>query len=71
MQSIVQDPKSYAEAMQCPNADAWSDSMQTELDLLEKYKVYEEVDRPKDRKVVGSRWVYKTKFGPVGELDRR
>ena len=63
------DPKTYEEAMTTDKAK-WRDAMMMEMQSLKKNDVWNLVKLPKDRKVIGSKWVYKTKVTPEGEVDR-
>ena len=62
------DPRSYAEAMACPDAAEWEMACEAEKRAFEHMGVYEVVPRPKGRKVVGSRWVFRIKRGPDGTV---
>ena len=44
--------------------------MQEEYDSLLENKTWEVVDRPKDRKVLTGRWVFKRKLGSNGQIAR-
>ena len=44
--------------------------MQEEIDVIEKNKKWELVDRPQDKKVIGVKWVYKVKHNPDGSTQR-
>lgn len=48
----------------------WMDAMQEELSMIEKNKTWELVDRPLNRKVIGVRWVFKTKLNPDGSVNK-
>ncbi|KMQ84359.1 retrotransposon ty1-copia subclass [Lasius niger] len=52
------DPKSAKVALAAPEADEWRVAMRV-------------VDRPKDRKVIGCRWVLRTKLIVDGLIERR
>ena len=56
-----QTPTSYVSAMRLPDAPFWKGATEAELKTLEANDTYTLVDRPKNRKVIGSRWVYKLK----------
>jgi len=45
----------------------WRRAMQAEIDSLTSLKTYEIVDRPKDRKVIPTRWVYAKKDAKHGK----
>ena len=68
--SVYDDPYTYKEAMSSPDAPEWQAACIEELRALEHMKVYEVVDRPKDRKVVASKWVFRTKRNSEGEITR-
>lgn len=62
------DPRTYAEAMMRPDATEWEAACEAEKRVFEHMGVYEVVPRPKGRKVVGSRWVFRIKRGPDGAI---
>jgi Reverse transcriptase (RNA-dependent DNA polymerase) len=53
----------YTEAMACPDATDWDAACEDELRTFQQMGVYEVVPQPKDRKVVGSKWVFCVKHG--------
>lgn len=61
------EPGTFHEAMNHPDADLWYTAMTEELKIFEK--IGEEVECPHDHKVVDSKWVYKIKHGPHGEIE--
>src|SRR5207248_1558678 len=64
------DPESYEEAIASHNRERWQQAMDEELDSHDENKSWELVARPKDRKVLRGRWVYKTKLGLDGKVAR-
>lgn len=38
--------------------------------MIRKYKTWELVERPKDRKVIGVRWVFRTKLNADGSINK-
>ena len=44
--------------------------MEKELQALELNHTWEVVDLPKGKKPIGSKWVYRVKYKPNGEVDR-
>ena len=48
----------------------WVNAMEKEMESLHTNEVWDLVELPKDRKVVGSKWVYKTKRSANGTLER-
>ena len=60
-------PKTYKQAVTCPDADYWKAAMDDEICSLYKNKTYEIVTLPEDKHVVGGRWVYAVKAQPDGK----
>ena len=67
--NIAQDPRNYQEAMS-KDKSKWQKAMETEFCSLQKHAVWDLVSLPEGRKVVGSKWVYKTKTSPEGRIER-
>ena len=63
-------PQNFREATTGPDADQWWKAMNEEIAMLQKRGTWKLVDRPKGRKVIGSRWTYAIKYGPDGEILR-
>lgn len=63
----VEELKSFDDALSHPE---WFDAMKTEIDSLRDHDVWELVELPKDRKLVGSKWVFKVKRNADGSLER-
>ena len=64
------DPKTYAEAMKRPDADLWDAACEVEKKSFEIMGVYDVVPRPKNRKILGSKWVLRIKRGPDGAIQK-
>ena len=62
------DPSTYSEAMNSPERPFWIAAMDSEMSSHRKANTFERVRLPKGRKAIGSKWVYKTKRGPNGEI---
>lgn len=54
-------PESYDSAITANEANQWKCAMDEEISSLEMHNVWEPVDRPKNKKVIKSRWVYMIK----------
>ena len=54
------EPKKTEEALIDPD---WVIAMQDELNQFERQKVWKLVPRPKGKTVIGTRWVFRNKFG--------
>ena len=61
------EPSSVEEALSSP---PWVAAMQAELSSIERNGTWSLVPRPPKRKVIGVRWVYKTKYHADGSLDK-
>ncbi|CAL2225682.1 unnamed protein product [Prunus armeniaca] len=44
--------------------------MEEEIKTIEKNKTWKLVDRPKDKEIIGVKWVYKTKFNHDGSIQK-
>ena len=55
------EPITYEEALTSSEKDKWMEAMNKEMVSLKTNDVYDLVELPKDRKAVGSKWVYKRK----------
>jgi transposase InsO family protein len=65
-----EDPLSYEEAIASHNRDHWQRAMDEELNSHSENKSWNLVPRPDNHKVLGGRWVYKTKLGLDGKVAR-
>ncbi|CAL2238507.1 unnamed protein product [Prunus armeniaca] len=57
------DPTTYQEAITSDERDSWISAMTEEMESLYKNSVWELVPKPKDRKLVGCKWVFRKKEG--------
>ncbi|CAL1371101.1 unnamed protein product [Linum trigynum] len=64
----LQDPQSYHEAVK---EECWRQAMREERTALELNNTWDVVDAPPGKKLVGSKWVYKTKLLADGSIERR
>ena len=64
------DPVTRLEAVSSEHSIEWINAMKTEMRSLAENKVWTLTELPKGRKVVGCRWVFKTKTGSTGEIVR-
>nr|GEW63747.1 RNA-directed DNA polymerase, eukaryota [Tanacetum cinerariifolium] len=48
----------------------WTDAMNSEMNALLRNKTWDIVDLPKDRKTLGSKWIFKIKYKSSGKIDR-
>ena len=64
---INSKPSSFEEVAQ---HDVWLEAMVEEYDSIMKNQVWEVVPRPKGKKVVGSRWIYKVKHAADRSVEK-
>jgi hypothetical protein len=56
-----EEPKFYQQVISEPNADLWLSTIEAEMDALRRNLTWDVVDRPSDRQIVDSKWVFKIK----------
>ena len=61
------EPKNPKEAS-CD--DSWILAMQEELNQFTRNDVWELIPRPKDKSIIGTKWVYKNKMNEHSEVVR-
>lgn len=61
------EPENFDEAME---QEAWRKAMQEEIDVIEKNKTWELVERPREKEIIGVKWVYKVKVNEDGSFQR-
>ena len=67
---VPTEPTSFEEAMSGPDCSNWRQAMDAEMQSLNSNDVWELVERPPGRKIVGSKWVYKVKTKADGSIER-
>ena len=61
------EPRIVKDALE--NED-WIKSMNEEIDQIEKTKTWILLPRPKDKNVIGTKWVFNTKLNKKGEVTQ-
>ena len=61
------EPKNFKEANEEPS---WISAMQEELLQFERNEVWQLVPRPHDRKIIGTKWVFRNKLDESGNVIR-
>lgn len=61
-----EEPRNYKEAMESKDWTLWNAASDEEMDSLKKNHTWDYVERPKDHKVIGCRWIHKLKPGIPG-----
>ena len=62
------EPEMCEEAMSGTDASLWKAACAEELLSFVKTNLYNEVERPREQKVVDCKWVFRIKHGPDGEI---
>jgi hypothetical protein len=66
----VIDPLTYLQATRSPESESWKLAMKSELDSVGSTGTWKEVATPPGRKLVGSKWVFKTKRDASGNIAK-
>ena len=66
----LSEPNNIKEALASPNRKEWIEAITSELDSISKNDVWTIVDRPKDKTVIGTRWVFKVKRNADNKPER-
>ena len=64
------DPLSHLQALSSPDSVAWNKAMDQEYSALIRNNTWELVSKPPGKRVIGVKWVFKTKYGSDGEIER-
>ena len=70
MSGLNQDPISFSEAMSRTDSEKLSDAMKDELNSMANNQVWDLVELLEGFRVVGCKWVYKTKTDSSGNIER-
>jgi len=61
---------SYSKALRRPDAEQWKQAASEELNAHSTNGTWELVPRPKGKKIIGSKWVFKVKRNADGSVER-
>ena len=64
------DPTSFEEAMRSAHSSKWLEAMQDEMRSMSTNDVWDLEKISKGAKIVGCKWVYKTKHDSKGNIER-
>ena len=67
---VIKDPVTYEEAMSRNDAVYWKKAYAEELEAFVKQELFSTVLKPVGRKVIGYKWVFKTKLNEDGQVER-
>lgn len=64
------EPKTVKDVFSSPDKAKWKEALKKEIESLYSNNVWNLVELPKDRKAVGSKWVFKVKVDADGTFER-
>jgi len=67
---VMKDPVTYEEAMSRNDAVYWKKAYAEELEAFVKQELFSTVLKPVGCKVIGCKWVFKTKLNEDGQVER-
>jgi len=67
---MLKDPTMYEEAMSRGDAMHWKRACAEELEEFARQNLFSTIPRPIGRKVIGCKWVFKTKLDAKGQVER-
>ena len=56
-----EEPKTYHEAITSRESTQWIVAMNEEIESLQKNHTWQQVEKPKNKKIVGCKWLFKRK----------
>lgn len=62
-----EDSTTFEEAILCKN---WREAMKVEMDAIHRNNTWTLIDLPAGLKVVGVKWIFKTKYNEAGQVDK-
>ncbi|GBM97058.1 hypothetical protein AVEN_233702-1 [Araneus ventricosus] len=68
--ALEDDTPSLKEALNGANSEEWLEGLQTEYNALLNNQAGRLVKRPKDKNIIGSKWVLRTKYSADGSIAR-
>ena len=63
------EPLTVNKALDSSEKNEWIQAMEEEVKSMHKNDVWELVEPPKDRQVIGSKWVFKRKIDSGGSVE--
>ena len=68
--SDINEPCTFREDKNSPQKTNWMTAIKEEMKSVQENDVWDLVELPKDRKAVGSKWVFKVKTAADGSIER-
>ena len=70
LNSVIENPKTVAEALNSENFIRWKEAMKTEYNSLIKNKTWNLVDKPSNVNVIGCIWIFSLKRKPDDSIKK-
>ena len=67
---LTETPSTFKDANASPEKKKWKIAMEKEMNSLQDNDVWDLVELPPGRKIIGSKWVFKKKTGVDGTVER-
>ena len=61
------EPRNVKDALE---NESWIEAMNEEIEKIEKKKTWTLVPRPKDKNLIGTKWVFRNKLNEEGQVSR-
>ncbi|RVW84529.1 Retrovirus-related Pol polyprotein from transposon TNT 1-94 [Vitis vinifera] len=61
------EPQSFEEAIK---DEDWRKAMEKEIDVIEKNETWQLIEKPKDKEIIGVKWIYRVKHHSDGRVQR-
>ena len=66
---LENDPEMFLQAISCKESNLWYDAMKDEMNSMASNEVWNLVELPDGAKVIGCKWVFKTKKDSLGNIE--
>ena len=67
---VEDDPITFSQALGGSESTLWYNAMKDEMNSMANNQVWDLVELPKGAKVIGCKWVFKTKRDLLGNIER-
>ena len=64
------EPNSYKDAMNSPNAEKWRPACEAEYDILMWYHTWKLIEKPPSSNIVGCQWTFRVKRDNLGAINK-
>ena len=67
---VENDPVTFSQAISGSKSTLWYNAMKDEMDSMANNQVWDLIELPKGAKTIGCKWIFKTKRGSSGNVER-